>query len=110
MALDLTIVGRVCLQQSPSLSAAARFADASIDIVMIDADHSAEAVLYDLCAWHRKVKRGGILMGHDLTPLSGVHHAVWWFAAALSLPMPDIVERSHSIWMYRDWQPMKLRC
>jgi len=44
---------------------ARRFKDASVDLVFIDADHSAEWVERDLRAWLPKVRPGGIVSGHD---------------------------------------------
>jgi len=41
------------------------FADGSLDLVFIDADHSEESVLRDLQAWLPKLRPGGILSGHD---------------------------------------------
>ncbi len=48
-----------------STSAAARFADATLDWVYIDADHSYQAVLADLKMWAPKIKPGGMLAGDD---------------------------------------------
>lgn len=48
-----------------STEAVKQFADQSLDFVFIDADHRFEAVSADICAWLPKVKRGGILAGHD---------------------------------------------
>lgn len=50
----------------PSVEASADFADESLDAVFIDGDHSREAVLADLNAWAPKLKKGGILAGHDV--------------------------------------------
>jgi len=50
---------------SDSVLAAKRFEDASVDLVFVDADHSADAVYRDLEAWVPKVKSGGVLSGHD---------------------------------------------
>jgi predicted O-methyltransferase YrrM len=49
----------------PSRDAARVFADGQCDLVFIDADHSYEAVLEDIVLWRAKVRRGGILCGHD---------------------------------------------
>lgn len=61
--------------KADSLSAAARFADGSLDLVYIDADHNYFAVRADLAAWRPKVKPGGILAGHDYDKI-GVRRAV----------------------------------
>ncbi len=45
--------------------AAARFDDASVDFVFIDADHAYDAVKKDIDAWLPKVRNGGIVSGHD---------------------------------------------
>jgi hypothetical protein len=45
--------------------AAGLFKDESLDAVFIDADHSYEAVKLDIQNWMPKVRRGGILAGHD---------------------------------------------
>jgi len=41
------------------------FPPLSCDLVFLDGDHSREAVHADLDAWGPRVKRGGILCGHD---------------------------------------------
>ena len=41
------------------------FEDASLDGVFIDADHTYEAVKRDIENWLPKVRKGGILAGHD---------------------------------------------
>lgn len=46
-------------------TAASHFADASLDFVYLDANHSYLAVRDDLRAWYPKVKPGGLLAGHD---------------------------------------------
>ena len=40
-------------------------ADESLDFVFIDSDHSYEAVYQDIRDWAPKVRKGGIVSGHD---------------------------------------------
>lgn len=39
--------------------------DESLDFVYIDADHHYESVLEDINTWFGKVRKGGIISGHD---------------------------------------------
>jgi len=39
--------------------------DNSLDFVYIDADHSYDMVMLDIIKWGRKLKKGGIMSGHD---------------------------------------------
>ena len=41
------------------------FPDETFDFVYLDADHSYKGCLRDLRCWNPKVKKGGILAGHD---------------------------------------------
>ena len=45
--------------------AAPLFEDGSLDAVFIDADHTYEAARRDIANWMPKVRKGGILAGHD---------------------------------------------
>ena len=48
-----------------SVKAARRFADGSLDFVFIDAAHEYESVRDDIAAWAPKVRKDGIVSGHD---------------------------------------------
>ena len=56
---------RVRLIREFSVNAAKFFLDEYFDFIYIDADHTFEAVYEDLTAWYPKLKRGGIMSGHD---------------------------------------------
>lgn len=55
----------VFFHRTYSVNAAKSFEDESLDLVFIDADHKWWSVLQDLVAWWPKVRRGGVMMGHD---------------------------------------------
>ena len=58
-------VRNVTLIKSDTLTAVRNFADESLDFVYIDADHTYNGCKDDIKAWYPKVKRGGIIAGHD---------------------------------------------
>ena len=58
-----------------SVDAASWFPLDSIDVVYIDASHIYKNVKQDIHAWFPKVKRGGIIAGHDYD-IDGVKEAV----------------------------------
>ena len=63
--------------RTDSVSASKMYADESLDAVFIDADHRYESVKADILTWMPKVKKGGILAGHDyILAHSGVILAV----------------------------------
>lgn len=57
-----------------SVPASEKFADESMDFVYIDGNHSYENVKADIEAWHKKVKKGGIVAGHDYIKRKGQDH------------------------------------
>lgn len=71
---------RAKIIRKDSMVAANDFADASLDFVFLDADHTYEAVKLDIAAWMPKIKNGGYLCGHDYDhpgfPSWGVKKAV----------------------------------
>lgn len=48
-----------------SVDAAKRFEDESLDFVYIDGNHEDAFVLEDITIWSKKVRKGGIVAGHD---------------------------------------------
>lgn len=88
-----------------SVDAARLFPDYYFDLVFIDADHHKNFVIEDVLAWTPKVKKKGILSGHDFlqrTVQRGIQHCldkskvshkatIWWCQSPYSLlkqPMP----------------------
>lgn len=55
---------------------ASNFEDGTIDFVFIDADHKYESVVKDIKAWLPKIKKGGMISGHDYLNPCGVKKAV----------------------------------
>lgn len=48
-----------------SMAALADIPDGSLDMVYIDANHGFDYIMCELIHWSKKVKRGGIVAGHD---------------------------------------------
>ncbi len=55
---------------------AKNFEDNSVDFVFIDAGHEYESVVKDINAWLPKIRKGGIISGHDYFNPCGVKQAV----------------------------------
>lgn len=62
---DCGVADIIQVVECDSAMAADQFADESVFMVFIDADHRYEAVRADVVAWYPKVVPGGILAGHD---------------------------------------------
>lgn len=58
-----------------SLQECTNFADESLRMVFLDADHSYEFVIKEMEAWYPKVMRGGLFAGHD-ADWAGVMQAI----------------------------------
>ncbi|WP_298254065.1 class I SAM-dependent methyltransferase [Bradyrhizobium sp.] len=89
---------RVEAHRMPSTIAAACFADRSVDMVFIDADHAYDCVRADILAWRRKVRLGGILCGHDCeTRVTEANRDLLWKARN-----GDHIPGGP---LFRDWHP-----
>lgn len=78
--------------------AADNFQDNEVNFVFIDASHLYENVKKDLESWYPKIKKGGIIAGHDYgdrNPDNGVYKAVNEFAGKYGLK----VNSNYSFWM-----------
>ena len=79
---------KVTFIKKPSVEAASSFKNEIIDFVYIDASHKYEAVKQDIKTWYPKVKKGGVIGGHDFVPFfAGVVYASTEFAKELGLKL-----------------------
>ena len=63
--LDYTIIKKY------SMDALKDFEDNSLDFVYIDSNHTLPYIVQDIFGWERKVKKGGIISGHDYATIYG---------------------------------------
>ena len=49
-----------------SIDASVYFPDQSLDLVFLDGDHAYESVKLDIETWWKKIKKNGIIAGHDI--------------------------------------------
>ena len=57
--------GKFRVIKANSHEAAANFEDGSVSMAFIDANHTKPFVEADIAAWLPKIKKGGVLAGHD---------------------------------------------
>ena len=86
--------------QLDSAKASTKFQDGSLDMVFIDGNHDADAVLKDIACWWPKVKVGGILAGDDIG-WAGVK-------AAVVRAFRESSESGHGIWWVTKSEAMVL--
>ncbi|HRZ15754.1 MAG TPA: class I SAM-dependent methyltransferase [Candidatus Omnitrophota bacterium] len=67
------------------------FADESVDFVYIDGDHSYHSTLQDIDIWFPKVKKGGIIGGHDFA-IPTVQAAVTAYSHVKNIKFTQVLE------------------
>lgn len=70
------IADNINIIKSISWDAASLYEDESLDFVFIDAGHDYESVKKDISSWYPKIKKQGIIAGHDYHYNVGVYPAV----------------------------------
>jgi predicted O-methyltransferase YrrM len=87
------------LYKEYSWDAADQFEDESFDFVFIDGDHSIKAVLKDLDCYAPKIKKGGIIAGHDVG-LHSVNIAVTGWCKKHGVPSKEIIVTENQTWYW----------
>lgn len=93
-----------------STDAAKLFKDESLDFVFIDGNHDYEHVVEDIAAWSKKVRRGGVIYGHDYVDMSNrkgrwrkfnVINAVdGWMKSYKIKPWFVLTNNKYNCWLY----------
>ncbi len=61
----------VTLIKKESMDALGDFEDRTLDFVYIDAGHRFDDVMNDIMSWTKKVRKGGVVAGHDYVSTAG---------------------------------------
>jgi len=83
-----------------SMEAVKDIEDESLDFVFIDANHDYEWVKEDIYEWSKKVKKGGIVSGHDYSRyhFKGVVRAVDEYIEKNNISPLFLI--GHKVWFY----------
>lgn len=71
--------------------------DESLDFVYIDADHAFASVTRDLVSWVPKVKRGGLVLGHDYTLASAAKNGAPVHVSSLRMTSAELLELPYAV-------------
>lgn len=93
-AIERRFAPRMTLVEKTSADAASWLRDCEIDLVFIDADHSYDAVTFDIAAWRTRLRPGGWLTGHDYD--AGRFPGV---VKAVDEAFPDAIKGADFTWM-----------
>lgn len=88
---------RFNLIEKTSDDAASDIKDASLDFVFIDGLHTYEQVLKDIENYAPKVKKGGLVIGHDYARIQGVNKAVTEYADKHNI---EIKNAKQDLWYF----------
>lgn len=89
-----------------SLEAVLNFDYESLDFVYIDGSHEFDYVITDIVEWSKRVKKGGIIAGHDYVdrPQTDVIRAVDTYVNAHEVETLNLTdERSPTWWFIKTW-------
>lgn len=91
-----------------SMDALADFEDESLDFVYIDANHNFRFVAEDIYEWPKKVKKGGVVAGHDYTTLGGpglydVKFIIDAYTRCMQIPKWYVLGKDREVDKYRSW-------
>ena len=105
MATNLLKPYNTEIVRESSLEAVRDFDYESIDFVYIDGAHEFDYVMCDIIEWGRRVKKGGIISGHDYCRTHwGVRLAVNTYAEAHKIDVINLTgNRTPSWWFERTW-------
>lgn len=92
-----------------SLLACQQFADGSLDFVFLDASHRPQDALDDVRAWRPKLRKGGLLAGHDYSEVVSGHPSdsdyenVAWAVKTAKMEgvIGDFTVLANTVWMTR---------
>lgn len=82
------------IKRGYSVDIAKEVVNESLDFVYIDGNHEFSHVVADICAWYPKVRRGGIVAGHDFISRRDPH---------LNMHVPEAVRGFTSAYQIKPW-------
>jgi hypothetical protein len=106
------------LIRKTSMEAVKDFEDESLDFVYIDGNHQLKYVIEDLVEWTKKVKKGGVVCGHDYIYTSprtqaGIVHVIYalnaytqayeinnWYLLGRKERLPEEIRDRFRSWMF----------
>jgi len=83
-----------------SLESFTFFPERSIDFIYIDADHSYHSVLLDLESWYPKIKKNGLIFGHDIN-VTSVRMAIIDFLSDQKIDFNKLHILKNYAWVFR---------